>query len=386
MADTPSTTQQVNASTKSPTGIRGAATAFQRNIYNVQSLMYPNDLLGPVQSDTTNYGGNYVVFYVNVHEDSYLIKDRKQPTVSAGIPPRQAGGLAGRQFTEGEIRVLAGGAGVAAASAAGAAQKVGRTVLGVNNATGGDTVRVDPLTGKVASAVGNAAIGVAASQIIVNELGGAAKQYKRLEAAIALHMPTELSIRYSAQWDPDKTAGAQAILEAASNIGDGQIKGAIGAGASYLAGAALKTPGAGSILSKSSGVAANPKKEQIFQEVDFRTFSFNYQFFPRSPEEARNVREIIKMFKLHMHPEYKPDSANFLFIYPSEFDIFYYQNGVENLNIHRHTSCVLTDMSVQYTPQGTFAAFDDGMPAQVNINLTFKELAILTKENIEDGF
>jgi hypothetical protein len=86
-----------------------------------------------------------------------------------------------------------------------------------------------------------------------------------------------------------------------------------------------------------------------------------------------------------MHPEYK-DANRFLYVYPSEFDIRYYNNGVENLNIHRHTSCVLTDMNVMYTPQGVYTAFEGGAPSQINVTLTFRELAQLSKETIEDGY
>ena len=58
------------------------------------------------------------------------------------------------------------------------------------------------------------------------------------------------------------------------------------------------------------------------------------------------------------------------------------------MNLHRHTSCVLKDMSVNYTPNGMFNTFDDGMPTQINVTLSFVELAILTKQNLtsEEGF
>jgi hypothetical protein len=118
--------------------------------------------------------------------------------------------------------------------------------------------------------------------------------------------------------------------------------------------------------------------------IDFRTFSFQYQFYPRSAEEARNVQNIIYLFKLHMLPEFK-DSGNFLYIYPSEFDIAYYHNHEENLNVHRHTSCVLTEMNVQYTPNGQYSTFEDGTPTQINVDLTFKELGLVTKESIQEG-
>jgi hypothetical protein len=43
-------------------------------------------------------------------------------------------------------------------------------------------------------------------------------------------------------------------------------------------------------------------------------------------------------------------------------------------------------MSVVYSPQGVFSSFDDGMPSQINVQMTFKELALLSKESIKDGF
>jgi len=220
-----------------------------------------------------------------------------------------------------------------------------------------------------------------------------------MESAIALHVPTDLSISYSANWSPTDMAGMAAAATVGDSIGNaieqltksgitqsvGELSNAGGAGINYLVSRGLQTQGIGEFVGKVSGTAANPKKEQLFRNVDFRTFSFNYQFFPRSREEAQKVQAIIKTFKLHMHPEFK-DASHFLYTYPSEFDIYYYQNGQENMNIHRHTSCVLTDMNISYTPQGILSTFEDGMPTQINVQLQFKELALLTKEAIADGY
>lgn len=344
----------------------GAATSFDRGQYNVSSLSYPDDIM------SDQYGGNYVIFYVNVHEDSTLYKENKSAFVSGEIPPQQRGDLAGAKYS---AAAQHGAAMVAGAGTAQATNVAGRTA----NAAGANLSRG-------AETVANLTAGALGAEALVQAVGGVNKQYKRMAQAIALHIPTDLSIRYSAEWESEGLAGTEAAMSVAENaatvVG---IKNAIGAGASYLAGIAMKTPGVGDMISKSSGTAANPKKEQLFKQVDFRTFTFSYQFFPRSPEEAKNVREIIKAFKLHMHPEYR-DANHFLWIYPSEFDIYYYNNHKENMNLHRHTSCVLTDLNVSYTPQGTLSTFADGMPTQINVQMTFKELAILSKETIQDGF
>ena len=328
--------------------------------------MYPDDLM---RSGNNQYGGNYVIFYINVHEDSYLVKadgGANVANIRGNITPGQAGSARGLTATG------VGTAAVVAGATAGVAGKLGERAVGA----GGGSLKAG-----VAAGVANVAAGGIIGAAAIAAVGGAKKEYKTMNKVIALHVPNELSTRYSAQWGAEDLAGSQAIAASTESLGKAaQI-------ATAFAGAlALKTPGAGQLLSKTSGIAGNPKKEQLFQEVDFRTFTFAYQFFPRSKEEAQNIQRIIKNFKLHMHPEYKPDTGQFLYIYPSEFDIVYYQNGKENMNLHRHTSCVMTDLSVSYSPSGSFASFADGMPTQINLTMTFKELALLTKETIDQGF
>ena len=57
-----------------------------------------------------------------------------------------------------------------------------------------------------------------------------------------------------------------------------------------------------------------------------------------------------------MHPEFK-DASNFIYIYPSEFDIEYCFGEGQNQKIHRISSCVLTEMNVNYSPNGVFSTF-----------------------------
>lgn len=368
---------------------RGASTQFDRTKYTIGQASYPEDL-----TTSSQYGGNFVVFYINVHQDSMLLSgEGAAPTVSGNLTPRQTGELRGRNFSEGTLNTGLGAATGAAVYGAGLGSRAANAGL---NAAGRVGAAPKSAVKEVVSAVGtvaDAALAVGAAGVAVKTLGGANKEYKQLAQTIALHMPTDLAIRYGMQWDETTLAGTTALLAIAEGLGGAvrdsngmTIPGVGSTVANYGVSQALRTPGIGEAISKTSGTAANPKKEQLFKQVDFRTFSYTYQFFPKSAEESRNVQNIIRLFKLHMHPEFKQDSANFMYLYPSEFDIFYYHNGKENLNIHRHTSCVLTDMSIMYSPQGVFTSFPDGSPTQINMTLTFKELGILTKENIQDGF
>lgn len=378
--------------------VRGGAGAFNSNQYNIGQFQYPEDLY----SNKSDYGGNYVIFYINVAEDSRILKTKKEPTVNPkDVPPRLRGDMAGQNYNTAQAiagmagpmigTAVAGGAIAGAVDGATSGGKKG--IVGVTSRVVGGALK-GAATGFKASA-GPAALGGAAvvGAVSIAAGGKLGRQQKRLKKAIALHVPNQLSIRYATQWDAEETASFQmaatggtefvkALGSAASFNGSGAMEHAGGVGNIMASMALSKGPGA---LQAASGLAPNPKKENLFKSVDFRTFSFDYQFFPRSPTEAQNVLNIIHEFKLHMHPEYK-DSNNFIFIYPSEFDIFYYHDGKENLNLHRHTSCVLTEMNVNYTPNNMFNTFENGMPTQINITMTFKELSILTKQQIEDNF
>ena len=251
------------------------------------------------------------------------------------------------------------------------------------------------LAGKGGAAVGAtvaaapAAIGIGAAS---TQASTVTRAQKRLKTAIALHIPNQLNIRYSVNYGEEDTfayqaaaAGAEAILRSleANSIKEG-VKEFAHDAAPIVGAMGLKSDKQGAAASAALGLAANPKKEQIFKNVDFRSFQFDYMFFPRDVDEAANVIQIINTFKLHMHPEFK-DPGEFLYVYPSEFDIAYYQNGKENDKLHRHTSCVLKEMNINYTPNGQFNSFANGMPTQINVTLSFMELSLLTKDKIKDG-
>jgi hypothetical protein len=348
--------------------------------YSVSNYMYPDDLM----ADDGRYGGNYVIFYINVVTDSKLFNDGNVETVN-DLTPRDSGDLNAMKLTD---KQLIG------------ANAIGNTIAGLAGGTialGGSPNKEGKVT--AGSRVAGAAKGAAIANIATVGIGVAAtlspetkRAKKRLKTAIALHVPNQLSIRYGMQWNEEDTAAfamAAAAAQAGPEImkalkGGGNNKDVTDLGKAIISNIALSKGPLAAASSKVLGLAANPKKEQIFKGVDYRTFSFDYQFYPRSSDEAKNVLRIIEQFKYHMHPEFKDDN-NFIYVYPSEFDVFYYQGKQENMNLHRHTSCVLYEMNVNYTPNGSFTTFANGMPTQINVTLAFKELALLSKEKIKDG-
>lgn len=372
---------------------RGSAevSSSQLNKYSISNHSYPNDIEGRQEE----YGNNYAMFYINVSEDSKLSRTGSDELFVKDIPPRDQGELAASVQRNGNGSLYAIGGSIAS----------GLGLFGAGASAGGATANFlggSSKAVKTAEFIGGTTTLGAATTGVASSTPNFNNQTRRLKTAIKLHMPNFMSTRYSVSYE-EKDMLAAGLAGAAieggvglakafsegglDNVGDSlsnksnELSSAISAATLQ---ASQKAGIGGDVISKLGRIAPNPRREQIFRSVDFRTFQFQYDFYPRSPEEAKNVENIIYQFKYHMHPEYK-DSNGFLYIYPSEFDIYYYHGSAENRHVNRHTSCVLTELTVNYAPQGQFTAFKDGMPTQINISMTFKELAPLTKERIEDG-
>ena len=61
---------------------RGGPATFDSDKYHISQHSYPTDLMGPLGE----YGGNYVIFYINVAVDSKLLKDPSVQTVADNTP------------------------------------------------------------------------------------------------------------------------------------------------------------------------------------------------------------------------------------------------------------------------------------------------------------
>ena len=156
-------------------------------------------------------------------------------------------------------------------------------------------------------------------------------------------------------------------------------------------GAASLIPGFENIeaaYDKAKGQAVNPQMETIFKSVPFRTFEFPFEFAPKNTQEKDSIHKIINMFKFHMMPEYQGTTKGF-FNVPSEFQITYMYRENRNTYIPRISRCVLTNMAVDYAPEGVFTTFladqQGAPPTLATMTLSFTETEIMTNERIAEG-
>jgi hypothetical protein len=142
------------------------------------------------------------------------------------------------------------------------------------------------------------------------------------------------------------------------------------------------------------GVARNPHMAQVFKNIKFRSHSFDYKFSPKNVKEQETLTQIIRLFKLAMHPKYM--FGDHMFSYPAQFDIDII-SGQSNRHFYNIGVSVLTDMSVNYLPNGPhmheIASSNQDFtettkaPVAVNMSLKFTEIKIVTqKEIVENNY
>lgn len=169
-------------------------------------------------------------------------------------------------------------------------------------------------------------------------------------------------------------------------------------GLAEIAGTELNT---GEAIQAVTGAVRNPRKEQLFESVGFRTFDFTFNLFPKSEKESHDLMEMVKLFRFHAHPEIVPNQAFYNF--PSEFQITYidlsYRNnnpfingqvdGVvakENQWLTKVGRCALTNIAVDYFPQDSMSTFGDGAPTSINLTLTFTEMQTISRNHVKQGY
>jgi hypothetical protein len=160
-----------------------------------------------------------------------------------------------------------------------------------------------------------------------------------------------------------------------------------------------------------AGGAINPKVEVLYRDTNLRKFQFSFIMAPSSPDDSQALREIVKTLRKFSSPTLVGGAASDpeagyigsasgqgsflstggLFESPYEFLIkFYYKDSqygtMRNLKIPRIGRCVMEHIDINYTPQGEWSTFHDGMPTSAMLTMVFREMRIIDSQNVEDGF
>lgn len=243
----------------------------------------------------------------------------------------------------------------------------------------------------------------------------------KLVQSIALYMPPQVSVSYNANYAETEitrraeaavgafAGGADAIAEliyrqdfgaAGASIaqGVGAVKDAAkGAATQAVIGAADKLlPGTKSLVALQRGKIITPRMEVMFEGIGRRSFEFTFIMIPKSASESQKIKEIVKLFKVHMSPKYS-DSG--LIIegpnvreqsIPDVFDINYMYRDKENSHINKIGTSYLTGMDVNYGGDRYTAYEPDASgsppPQRTTMTLRFTEIELMYRNRVEEGY
>jgi len=253
-----------------------------------------------------------------------------------------------------------------------------------------------------------------AGALTENSLGNRESQFneqatkQKLIGSVVLPIPNDLSEANQTGWGEDSLSSITAALMGAAipkvqQIASGRVAATIGdldAIKSALGNSAVSTRltqfltvnAAASVLkfggiqvnpeayiTRATGAAVNPNLELLFQGPKLRQFGFTFKMSPRSAEEARNIRSILKFFKKGMAPRRSKERETSIFLgTPNVFRIKFQSGNNEIGSIGKIKTCALVSCNINYTPDGFYAAFNDSatgsQPVSVNMQLGFTEL------------
>ena len=387
-----------------PQNDRGNDPDFKFNTPNGDYLgdnrRYPSDL-GNADK------GHYMMFYINVQERSI----GQNPALKNSLDPNATNEVPSNNGLADSIKTIA-------TSAVDFAQKIGEKLDNSIPSTSQDAdAQEGGFYGQSSSSVDmiRKSKSFMAQGVKHTTESGLLKRSnffrttKRTKDSIALYMPDTLTFDYKQGFNNTSVtkdlglpggliqAGASLIDQLKSNASGLEKLGNM----SPFAAEAVKSKFGGDTLftaltsATGGALAVNPQLEVIYQSPSFRNFRFQFMFYPRSEKEASDVLDIIDLFRYHQAPEIMSSSYGRYLIPPSEFEIEFYYGGLLNPNIHSIGNCVLTDIALDFAPNG-YQSYETlglipqkgktGMPVAIRMDLSFQETVIQTKSSLRKEY
>jgi hypothetical protein len=233
-------------------------------------------------------------------------------------------------------------------------------------------------------------------------------------SSIGLYIPTgSLKTSFTGNYEPKEGAALKASAgEAGSDFISNLVKFdfSMKAAADLLSsgetasgvGSAFASKMLASTLDKTGFVSASGNSPNNYMALvyggpnEFRQHSFAFKFFPRNPAETARVQAIIEEFKRGTLPRMSSSitgatGKNLLDPYfksPRQHTIKFMKGGKTgggSKNTHLFTigKSVITNMEINYDPQGTVGFHNDGSPVAIDLSLTFKEIAFqISQDNV----
>ncbi len=229
------------------------------------------------------------------------------------------------------------------------------------------------------------------------------RNIQKTGTAIGLYMPPSVNVSYNMDYSESEIGVMGEALYGLfkdyqeGTLGQDSFNSAVGTMGTGLEKMGVATidkvvPGAKDLYAIEQGAIITPRTEMMFKGTGRRSFSFTFTFIPKDSTETQTVHDIVMEFKTGMSPTFKTSGSTREMTIPDVFSIQYMHINGPNEYINKIGKCYLKAMDVAYGGDKfvTYNPSDAGLkgapPQKTTITLSFQELEIMDRANIEDGF
>ena len=169
------------------------------------------------------------------------------------------------------------------------------------------------------------------------------------------------------------------------------------------------------ISGSARGVILNPNAELLYDSPELREIGMSFKMVPKNAEEAYTIRKICQTFRKAALPVWgaegditmnnkvryatkgdaqgatgeggktKISGENFIRV-PHLCKFTFMKGSKPHGWITQFKPCAISNIVVNYTPDNTYATYNDGSPVATEIRLNFQETKLIFRDDVDSGF
>ncbi|NRA94057.1 MAG: baseplate tail-tube junction protein, partial [Psychroserpens sp.] len=126
------------------------------------------------------------------------------------------------------------------------------------------------------------------------------------------------------------------------------------------------------LVSRETGQVLNPNLQLLFQGVNLKNYNFVFTMTPRSAEESRVIKKIIRTFKRRLAAKTTTSAnqgaaAGIFIKAPDIFEMEFKKGGNKHPFLFSMKPAALKKMRVNYENAGPYATYEDGTPLKIEM-------------------
>ena len=218
---------------------------------------------------------------------------------------------------------------------------------------------------------------------------------------VILYMPQDIQTSFGAGWggvgmSATQTGAIQGLFGGA-DIGEG-MRNITGVTKNLITNAIKNAVNAGTgssltlnqTLSGVAGQIVNPNTELLYDAGKLRTFNLTFKMVSGSQKESNTIRSIYNQFKKATLPgfggsKYGDEDVSAFLTVPKLVSVDFMTGPKRNDYLPYYKLCGITSLDLNFTADGTWAAFANGDPVSVEMRIGFMETKLVFSQEVQDN-